>query len=253
MNPSEWSIQQLAAAASVTSRTLRHYHDIGLLEPSRIGRNGYRYYDEDCLVRLQRILLLRQLGLDTSTIRAVLDGQRDETAALRTHVRLLEHERERLDRQIAAVAATITHRQEGRPIMASEAFEGFDHAQFKDEVVQRWGQDAWDSGDRWWSGLSAADKAGFTQAHLDVVRDYGAARQAGLEPGSPQVQSIAQRHYDWLVTAYQGTRPGREWITNLAQMWVDDPRFAENYQDAAGPYADYVRDAMVAYADANLD
>ncbi|GAA3200026.1 hypothetical protein GCM10020255_104150 [Rhodococcus baikonurensis] len=60
---SEWSIQELAKSAGTTSRTLRHYGDLGLLEPSRIGANGYRFYDEDALVRLQRILLLRELGL----------------------------------------------------------------------------------------------------------------------------------------------------------------------------------------------
>ena len=57
------SIQDIARLAGTTSRTLRHYDDIGLLEPSRIGANGYRYYDQHALVRLQRILLLRDLGL----------------------------------------------------------------------------------------------------------------------------------------------------------------------------------------------
>jgi hypothetical protein len=39
----EWSIQQIARLASTTSRTLRHYDDVGLVPPSRIGDNGYRY------------------------------------------------------------------------------------------------------------------------------------------------------------------------------------------------------------------
>ncbi|MET0954451.1 MAG: MerR family transcriptional regulator, partial [Cryobacterium sp.] len=57
------SIQDIARLAGTTSRTLRHYGAEGLLPPSRIGQNGYRYYDERALVRLQRILLLRELGL----------------------------------------------------------------------------------------------------------------------------------------------------------------------------------------------
>jgi hypothetical protein len=57
----EWSIQQIAKLAGTTSRTLRHYDDIGLLAPSSVGHNGYRYYDQAALVRLQRILLLREL------------------------------------------------------------------------------------------------------------------------------------------------------------------------------------------------
>ena len=54
----DWSISDVARHAGTTSRTLRHYGDVGLLQPSRVGVNGYRYYDEGALVRLQRILLL---------------------------------------------------------------------------------------------------------------------------------------------------------------------------------------------------
>jgi DNA-binding transcriptional MerR regulator len=68
----EWSIQDLARAAGTTSRTLRYYGQLGLLAPSRIGSNGYRYYDQESLVRLQRILLLRELGLGLPAIADVL-------------------------------------------------------------------------------------------------------------------------------------------------------------------------------------
>ncbi|MBO1901280.1 MerR family transcriptional regulator [Leucobacter weissii] len=60
----EYSIQEVARAAGTTSRTLRHYDSIGLLRPSRVGPNGYRYYDNASILRLQRVLLLRQLGPD---------------------------------------------------------------------------------------------------------------------------------------------------------------------------------------------
>ncbi len=56
-DPVDWSIQDIARLAGTTSRTLRHYDAIGLLAPSRVAANGYRYYDAPALVRLQRILL----------------------------------------------------------------------------------------------------------------------------------------------------------------------------------------------------
>ena len=49
----DWSIQQIARLAGTTSRTLRHYGDLGLLEPTRIGANGYRYYDQAALTRCE--------------------------------------------------------------------------------------------------------------------------------------------------------------------------------------------------------
>ncbi|MBX3087708.1 MAG: MerR family transcriptional regulator, partial [Cryobacterium sp.] len=103
----EWSIQQIARIAGTTSRTLRHYDDFGLVPPTRIGGNGYRYYDESALVRLQRVLLLRELGLGLPQIAEILDRESDEISALTTHLAILRQEQERLERQIAAVEHTI--------------------------------------------------------------------------------------------------------------------------------------------------
>ena len=78
----EWTIQEVARKAGTTSRTLRHYDQIGLLSPSHIGHNGYRYYDATAVVRLQRILLLRELGMGLPEIAEVLSRNTDEIAAL---------------------------------------------------------------------------------------------------------------------------------------------------------------------------
>ena len=137
---SEWSIQELAKSAGTTSRTLRHYGDLGLLEPSRIGANGYRFYDEDALVRLQRILLLRELGLGLPAIAEVLTGERDTAAALRTHLELLEQERTRISRQIESVNRTLNKTKNGESLMPEDVFDGFDHTRYKDEVIERWGK-----------------------------------------------------------------------------------------------------------------
>ena len=103
----EWSVQQIARTAGTTSRTLRHYDDIGLLKPSRTGDNGYRFYDQASLVRLQRILLLRDLGLGLPAIAEVLDHEPDAEQALGRHLDWLRQEQDRLARQIASVRQTI--------------------------------------------------------------------------------------------------------------------------------------------------
>jgi DNA-binding transcriptional MerR regulator len=109
----ERSIVDVARLAGTTSRTLRHYGEVGLLEPTRVGANGYRYYDDEALVRLQRILLFRQLGLGIPLIGDVLAGARDDGQALRTHLEVLEEERDRLARQIASVRSTLQKLEEG--------------------------------------------------------------------------------------------------------------------------------------------
>ena len=59
----QWSIQEVARLTGVTSRTLRHYDAIGLLTPASVGTGGVRWYGERELVRLQRVLVLRGLGV----------------------------------------------------------------------------------------------------------------------------------------------------------------------------------------------
>ncbi|MEV4124924.1 MerR family transcriptional regulator [Nocardia sp. NPDC049707] len=247
----EWSIQDLAKAAGTTSRTLRHYGQLGLLPPSRIGANGYRYYDQDSLVRLQRILLLRELGLGLPVIAEVLAGEQDTAAALRTHLELLRQEQDRIRRQIESVTTTLHKTERGEQLMAAEIFDGFDHTRYQDEVIERWGKNAYESADRWWRSLSEADKQAHFQTHLDIAADYGRAHAAGLAPDSDAVQAIVARHCDWIRIGSQPC-PSYEYFTGLGEMYVADPRFAANYEVHGTGTTEFVRDAMQAYAEANL-
>ena len=135
----DWSIQEIAKIAGTTSRTLRHYDDIGLLKPTRTGHNGYRYYDAAALVQLQRILLLRQLGLGLPAISDVLRHETDAVRALSGHLDWLRQEQARLDRQVASVRQTLESLRGEGELVAENMFDGFDHTQYKDEVEERWG------------------------------------------------------------------------------------------------------------------
>jgi DNA-binding transcriptional MerR regulator len=245
----EWSIQDIARLAGTTSRTLRHYGQIGLLEPSRVGTNGYRYYDQDCLVRLQRILLLRELGLGLPAIGELLDGQRDTAAALRTHLALLEQERERIGRQIESVKTTLRKTEGGEQLMAEEVFDGFDHTRYEQEVTERWGREAYEKSDRWWRSLSDAEKKAFQQQQLDIARDFAQAHLAGKPVDSDEVQAITQRLFDWLSIT---SNPTKEYFVGLGEMYVADPRFTANYDRHGEGTAVLIRDAMKVYAERNL-
>ncbi|WP_328537965.1 MerR family transcriptional regulator [Streptomyces sp. NBC_00344] len=245
----EWSIQEVARKAGTTSRTLRHYGELGLLPPSRVGSNGYRYYDQDALVRLQRILLLRELGLALPAIRDVLEGQQETGAALRTHLALLEQERERIGRRIESVRTTLRKTEEGAELMADEVFDGFDHTRYEEEVTRRWGRDAYERSDQWWRSLSEERKKGFQQQHEDIARDYGQALAAGREADSAEVQDIARRHCAWLSVT---TEPTRAHVVGLAGMYVADPRFTAAYDRYGEGTAVLVRDALTEFAEREL-
>lgn len=250
----DWSIQEVARLTGTTSRTLRHYGSVGLLEPSRVGHNGYRYYDEKSLVRLQRILLLRDLGLSLPAVAEVLENQKDQAEALRTHLAWLRQEQERLARQARAVESTIQRLEGDGQLMAQEMFDGFDHTQYKDEVEARWGAKAYADGDAWWRGLGAEGQEEWKERVARLMEDWRAAAVSGASPESDTAQTLAARHADWLGSI-PGTpgypeRPAKEYVLGLAEMYVADERFAANYGGAEG--ATFVRDALRAYAEREL-
>lgn len=253
----EWSIQEIARFAGTTSRTLRHYGDVGLLAPTSIGRNGYRYYDATALVRLQRILLLRDLGLGLPAIGEVLSREGSEDQALERHLEWLRSEQARLARQIASVESTITSLRGGERLMAENMFDGFDHTVHRAEVEERWGADAYATGDRWWRGLSDGDKRAFQERVTELSRDWIAAAESGLAPDGPEAQALAERHVQWL-SSVPGTPTGPSdlagYVRGLADMYAADERFGANYatRDGGTAGAEFVRDALRVYADRNL-
>lgn len=248
----EWSIQQVAKLTGTTSRTLRHYDDVGILPPSRIGDNGYRYYDADALVRLQRVLLLRDLGLGIPAIAEVLAGRADDGQALRAHLGWLAQEKGRLDRQIASVEHTIREIEEGRTPMAEQMFDGFDHTEHREEVEQRWGADAYASGDAWWRSKSPAEQQAFRAGAARLAADWASAAEAGEAPDGEAGQRLSQRQAEWLsaIPGLPRAADGRlepAYLAGLGEMYVADERFAANYGGAIG--AAFVRDALTVYAE----
>lgn len=251
----QWSIQEIAKLSGTTSRTLRHYDVMGLLKPSSVGANGYRHYDQDALTTLQRILLLRELGLGLPAIADVLAGQTQHADALLAHLRWLQQEKQRLDRQIGAIETTIKKLESKEQLMAEEMLDGFDHIQYKDEVEERWGKDAYAASDTWWRGQSAEQKGEWKRRSDELAAAWVAGVASGATPDSDEAQALAQRHFDWLrsmpgTPGSDADGPSKEYFTGLAQTYAADARFAANYGGQAG--AEFVRDAMVVYAQRNL-
>lgn len=255
----EWSIQQIAKLAGTTSRTLRHYDDIGLLPPSRAGSNGYRHYDEATLVRLQRILLLRELGLGLPQIGEILDRETTQEEALSGHLAWLRQEQGRLARQIASVEATVRSLKGGERLMAENMFDGFDHTQYKEEVEERWGADAYARSDAWWRRMGPEEKSAWQRRASDLVREWAAAAERGIDPDSEEAQALAARHVEWLksVPGTPAATPEGDvkgYVLGLGEMYVADPRFGATYATSAGGSAgaEFVRDALRRYADEEL-
>lgn len=192
-----WSIQQVARVSGVTARTLRYYDEIGLLRPVRVGSNGYRYYEREQLLRLQQILLLRELGLDLATIGGVVDAQHDPIEALRRHHRRLLDEQGRLDRLAATVAATIKHLEEGTDMPAENLFEGFEFSPDYIAELERQVQSTGSEGQaelaevkRNTAGWSEQDFGAFNAEGADLTRRMLTLLRDGVAPDDAETFAV---------------------------------------------------------------
>lgn len=251
-----WSIADVARMSGVTSRTLRHYDEIGLLPPAWTGGNGHRYYEEAELLRLQQILLMRELGLGLREIQAVLDSQVDRLAALREHYERLLCERDRLEALVRTVGRTITELEEGeddgmtkinRP---ENLFEGFGpvDAEADAEVRERWPRE-WEQSRQAVEAMTAEDTERWQREVTAQMVRMAEFMVAGVPVADPAVQAEVEAHYRGVCRFWT---PNACAYRGLGQTYVDDPKFRANFDRIAEGLAAYQRDAMVVYADARL-
>jgi MerR family transcriptional regulator, thiopeptide resistance regulator len=249
----DWSIVEVARMSGVTARTLRHYDEIGLLPPAGVGDNGYRRYGQHELLRLQRILVLRALGLGLADIAAVLDRERDEVTALREHHERLVAERDRLARMADTVARTLDELTSGRSSTMTidrpeNLFEGFDPSQYEDEARERWPEE-YQQSKRFTDSLSPEDTTRMQQEFTDQMVRMAELRAAGAAVGDERVQGEVD---DLFRSVSRMWTPNAEAFAGLGRMYVEDPRFTATYDRVSPGLAEYYRDAMAVYATERL-
>jgi len=241
-----FTVKQLSKLAGVTPRTLHHYDAIGLLKPSRVGDNGYRYYGEDALLRLQQILFYRELDIPLDDIKRIMAESRfDVLGALQGHKDALNKQVSRLNRLINTVDNTINHLK-GKDIMSEKQyFEGFteeEQEKYALEAEQMYDPETVRESNRKWKAYSAAKKEAILQEGKAIYTDMIAAMPKGAD--SPEAQGIVERwrkHMDYFWT------PKFDQLLGLANGYNDDPRFKANFDKMHPQLAEFMRGAVKMY------
>ena len=240
------TVKQLSRLAGVTPRALHHYDAIGLLKPSRIGGNGYRYYGEDSLLRLQQILFYRELDLPLDDIRKILARRDfDVLGALQSHRQALNQQVGRLNRLIQTVDHTINYLKGERPMSEKGLFEGFSEAEqekYDLEAEQMYDPETVRASNRKWKAYSAAEKERILAEGRAIPVDLGAAMPKGAD--SREVQAVISRWHKHLQYFWS---PNDEQLLGLADLYSDDPRFKANYEKVRPKLAEFMREAVKVY------
>ena len=250
-----YTVKQVAAMSGVSVRTLHFYDETGLLKPAHYGANGYRFYEEPQLLRLQQVRFYRELGLELKHIKRILGRADFEiVAALQSHRKVLQKNLTRTHALIETIDKTIKHLKGKMKMKTEELFAGFDaeeQARHERYLIERFGDGMregiaqskakvkdWKKAD--WQKSGAAFNA--------ICQDLVAAMDRGLAAESPAVQKVIRRHYEWLK---QFWTPNADAYAGHSQLIVDS-ELRKAYEAHHPKLPEFVAAAIKTFARAEL-
>ncbi|MEA4961614.1 MerR family transcriptional regulator [Lutispora sp.] len=130
-----YTVHEVAELSGVTIKTLYHYQKIGLLMPESIAENGYRYYGDKELKRLQQILFYRELDLSLENIKNTLDNEPDRLNCLSEQYSLLKAREQRLVGILRTLEETIQHEEKGVPMSEEKMFNGLNKKEWEEAIA----------------------------------------------------------------------------------------------------------------------
>jgi MerR family transcriptional regulator, thiopeptide resistance regulator len=251
-----YQVKDVARLAGVSVRALHHYDSIGLLVPGARTDGGYRLYNDADLLRLQQILIGRELGLSLEEIRRSLDDPRfDRKAALLDQRERLRHRARQAEAMIRAVdvalAALDDSHKQGEMKM-EDLFEGFNPSQYDEEVRRRWGtSDAFVESEKRSKRYTPDDWKALKVEQAAIYADAYSALKAGKAASDPAVMDIAERHRGsidrWFYPCSYSMHRG------LASMYEDDDRFRQTIDKYGEGLTTFLAEAIRANAARHQD
>jgi MerR family transcriptional regulator, thiopeptide resistance regulator len=255
MSRRTYQVKEAAELAGVSVRTLHHYDAIGLLVPSGRSEAGYRLYDDDDLLRLQQILIGRELGLPLEEIRRSLDDpsfdRRKALIGQKEQLRKRARETEAMIRAIDAALAVVDRREpqgQGKSMDLKAIFDGFDPGEYEQEAEQRWGDtDAYKESMKRTKRYTEDDWKRLAAEQSAVYAAAAALMKAGKPASSQEAIEIAERHRllidRWFYPCSLAMHVG------LASLYENDARFAANIDKYGEGLTPFLVEAIRANAD----
>jgi DNA-binding transcriptional MerR regulator len=243
-----YTVKQLSSLAGVSVRTLHYYDEIGLLKPSSVGENGYRYYSDEALLRLQQILFFREMELGLLQIKEILDDPGfDRVAALQSHRQAMQAKIERLRTLIETVDNTIRHLTGEVTMSKKKIFQGFSEEKQKEyekRAMKEYGEENVKRSVQLWNSYSEEKKKAIMEEgsanYLDIVSNMDKG------PESPEVQAILVRWHQHMRYFYE---PTLEILRGLGNTYNDHPEFNATFTAIHPDLPPFLQQAINHYVD----
>ena len=221
-----------------------------MLPPVKKDENGYRLYDRESLLVLQQILFFREMDLPLEEIRLIL-SQPDFNLleSLENHHMDLMQRKKRIETLISTVERTINS-MEGKIKMSEEAhFNGFDENKYAEEAKARWGNSPqYKESQKKWSSYSAQKKKTIMEEGGRIFTDLVGTKESEIT--DKDVQHAVKEYFEYLNQYFYTCN--LEFLKNLADGWVEDPRFSAVFEKIRTGGAEFAREAIHHFVDKHI-
>lgn len=247
--PEPLTVGQVAEHSGVTRRTLHHYDEIGLVQPSWRSPAGYRLYSEADVTRLQHVVVYRRLGFSLEEISLLLERPDSIVEHLRRQRATVTSRLDELRGLVQALDDALESAMTDQPITDAEKRKLFGEGwgeEYPAEAEQRWGDTPqWEQSRQRTAGYTKADWERIKAEGEAVNDDFARLLDAGAPVDSDEAAAAAERHRRSIEVHYDCPHA---FHVNLAQMYVSDARFTTTYDAIRPGLAQYVHDVVVANA-----
>lgn len=249
-----YTVNQLAQLAGISVRALHHYDEIGLLKPAYTGDNRYRYYSDEELLRLQQILIHRELDIPLAEIGAILDAPGfDRLETLQKQRERLEEQAKRYARMVKTIDRTIARLKGDRGMKDADLYSGVvspeKQAEYEQWLLDRYGTDMGVQIERSHKVMSkmSRDEVAAQMQELEAV-EQGLAEglRRGIPPHPASLDPMIERHRAWVGRSWGG-ECAPEAYAGLAEIY-EHPDFRARYEAIETGFADYLTTAMRSWA-----
>lgn len=233
----EYTVKKLAQLSGVSSRTLRYYDEIGLLKPARINSSGYRIYGAKEVDRLQQILYYRKMEMKLEDIQRLLNQPDfDSQKALEDHYQALLEKRQQIDLLLHTVAETLRYYKGERTMSDTEKFAAFKQEKFSEnqrlygeELKESYSKESLNASEKNWLAIDETSYKRMQEAEATLIASLNQLLTQEIDLNSDLAKVAFEAHKEWLSIAAPFYTA--EYHRNLAEMYVNDDRFAQYYNE----------------------
>lgn len=240
-------IKEFAKLTGVSVRTLHYYDEIELLKPSAVDeQNGYRFYDEESLTRMQEILFYRELDFPLKEILLILSSpDYDKQTALKEQKRLLTLKKERLERLITALDGAMKGEVLTMNVFDNSEFEA-QRNKYAEEAKQKWGgTSAYKESTEKTAGYSS-EKWNQVNAEMDsIMAEFAECIKNGLAPENDESQTLVKKWQDFITDSFYTCT--KDILAGLGEMYIADERFKANIDKHGDGTAQFMCEAIRIY------